>query len=60
MCRGKRLCSFDGDADRLVYHYFDDKGTRDFPSCFSFSVKDGGAWLGQRWAILMAYVPMGV
>lgn len=21
---GKRLCSFDGDADRLVYHFFDD------------------------------------
>ncbi|CAB1103506.1 unnamed protein product [Ectocarpus sp. CCAP 1310/34] len=23
---GKRLCSFDGDADRLVYHFFDDTG----------------------------------
>lgn len=22
-----RLCSFDGDADRLVYHYFDEAGT---------------------------------
>ena len=22
-----RCCSFDGDADRLVYHYFDDAGT---------------------------------
>lgn len=21
---GKRLCSFDGDADRIVYHFFDD------------------------------------
>lgn len=21
---GKRLCSFDGDADRLVYHFFDE------------------------------------
>ncbi|CAM9385398.1 unnamed protein product [Scytosiphon promiscuus] len=24
--KGKRLCSFDGDADRLVYHFFDDTG----------------------------------
>ncbi|KAG9398357.1 Phosphoglucomutase-3 [Aphanomyces cochlioides] len=24
--RGKRSCSLDGDADRLVFHYFDDQG----------------------------------
>lgn len=24
--RGKRYCSFDGDGDRLVYHYIDDAG----------------------------------
>ncbi|CAM9771735.1 unnamed protein product [Ascophyllum nodosum] len=23
---GRRLCSFDGDADRLVYHFFDEEG----------------------------------
>ena len=24
----QRLCSFDGDGDRLVYHFFDEHGTR--------------------------------
>jgi hypothetical protein len=24
--RGVRMLSFDGDADRIVYHYFDDGG----------------------------------
>ncbi|RHY30797.1 hypothetical protein DYB32_004040 [Aphanomyces invadans] len=26
ICSGKRACSLDGDADRVVYHYFDDDG----------------------------------
>jgi hypothetical protein len=25
-CAGKRCCSLDGDADRVVYHYFDNGG----------------------------------